>query len=242
MALNESGYTIIQLPEIGGEILESFNRLVADPYIGRGNRFRRFAQYKMSYLDDEWRFHLLPRRPYMTFPKYNRVAGGIKRYYEPLEVDFTPFIAFGAESIPLDTADEWQINVHQYRVIANAGVEGVTVPEGPHQDGHDFVMIAVIKRNRVTGAEMSLLPLGGEGEAFYKVTVEDGQAALLDDRRMFHYVTEIEPIGEEGHRDIFVIAFSRWADRWHGDEFEKKVAEESGTAAKAKVFNANHRN
>lgn len=235
MALNESGYAIIELPEIGEELIESFNRLVADPYIGNGNRHRRFSQYKMSFSGEEWKFHLLPHRPYMTFPKYNKVAGGIKRYYEPLEVDFTPFIAAGAKSIPLDTSDEWQINVHQYRVITNSEVVGVTVPEGPHQDGHDYVMIAVIRRNRVTGGEMSLLPVGGEGEAFFKTTVLDGQAALLDDRRMFHYVSEIEPVEEDGHRDIFVVAFSRWADRWHGDDFEKKVVGESEPSPAAEV-------
>ncbi|MBB5407629.1 MULTISPECIES: 2OG-Fe dioxygenase family protein [unclassified Paraburkholderia] len=226
MPLNEQGFDIVKLPAVDQALLNSFDDLHPDIYIGNRSRFRRFSQYKMTHRDGRWQFELLPHRPYMTFSKYNKVAGGIQRHYEPLRVDFTEQIATGAKAIPLPTNDEWQINVHQYRVIANDKVAGVPVPEGPHQDGHDFVMIAVMKRHDITGAEMSLLPLGGEGEAFFKATVQEGEAALLDDRQMFHYVTDIEPIETEGHRDIFVIAFSRWADRWHGEDFERKVATE----------------
>jgi hypothetical protein len=233
MALNAQGFEIIKLPPVDDPFLASFENLAPDIYIGNKNRSRRFSQYKMTHKNGRWNFELLPHRPYMTFWKYNKVAGGIKRYYEPLQVDFTPQIEAGANAIPLPKDDEWQINVHQYRVVVRPGMTGVTVPEGPHQDGHDYVMIAVLKRAEITGAEMSLLPIGGEGEPFFKTTVEEGEAALLDDRRMFHYVTEIVPIKTEGYRDIFVIAFSRWADRWHGEDFEKKIAEAEAVRANA---------
>ena len=224
MALNEMGYSIISLPPINQKLKESFRNLVLDQYMGNGNRYRRFSQYKLYCMAGRWNFELLPHRPYMTFSKFNKVAGGIKRIYQPLEVDFTKHIEVAALSIPLDTKDEWQINVHQYRVLTGPNLVGVTVPEGPHQDGHDYVMIAVIKRSGITGAEMSLMPIGGEGKEFFKVIVNEGQAALLNDRDMFHYVTDIVAIENEGYRDIFVVAFSRWDDRWHGDEFEKRVA------------------
>jgi hypothetical protein len=233
MALNDQGFAIIHMPPADDKLLSSFTNLAPDIYIGNNNRSRRFSQYKMSFKNGGWNFELLPHRPYMTFSMYNKAAGGIKRYYEPLEVDFTAQIEAGAKAIPLPTDDEWQINVHQYRVVVKPGLAGVTVPEGPHKDGHEYVMIAVLKRGGITGAEMSLLPLGGEGEPFFKATLQEGEAALLDDRRMFHYVTEIEPIETEGHRDIFVIAFSRWADRWHGEAFEKKVAEAEANGAVA---------
>jgi hypothetical protein len=237
MALNDQGFKIINFPAVGEEVLSSFANLSKDIYIGNGNRYRRFSQYRLAHLNGRWNFELLPHRPYMTFSKYNKVAGGIKRFYEPLQVDFTPQIEFAANHIPLDTSAEWQINVHQYRVIVAPGVAGVTVPEGPHQDGHEFVMIAVLRRNNIIGGAMSLLPLGGKGEAFFKTVVQEGQAALLADRIMFHDVTEIEPIETEGFRDIFVVAFSRWAERWHGEEFEKQVeaSEEAPVASKSAI-------
>jgi hypothetical protein len=224
MPLNDKGYAIIKMPLVSEEVKASFADLVFDQYMGNGNRYRRFSQYKLHFAENRWQFELLPHRPYMTFSKYNKVAGGIQRIYEPLQVDFTPQIEAMALGFPLQTQDDWQINVHQYRVHTRPGLAGVTVPEGAHQDGHDFVGIAVVTRRGIVGAEMTLLPLGGEGEPFYRGTMQEGEVALLNDRQMFHYVTEIVATAEAGYRDIFVVAFSRWADRWHGDEFESRVA------------------
>ncbi|MBB5202681.1 2OG-Fe dioxygenase family protein [Glaciimonas immobilis] len=208
---------------VSEEVKASFGNLVFDQYMGNGNRYRRFSQYKLYFAENRWQFELLPHRPYMTFSKYNKVAGGIQRIYEPLQVDFTPQVEAMALGFPLQTHDDWQINVHQYRVHTRPDLAGVTVPEGAHQDGHDFVGIAVVTRVGITGAEMTLLPLGGKSEPFYRGTVQEGEVALLNDRKMFHYVNEIVAIDEVGYRDIFVVAFSRWADRWHGKEFESRV-------------------
>lgn len=225
MPINNDGFSIIELGAIPTDVVDSFSRLALDQYMGGGNRYRRFSQYKMSFNETAWDFELLAHRPYMTFSKYNPVAGGIKRFYEPIEVDFTPFIERGAIEIALDQAQDWQINVHQYRVIVNPQLKGVTVPEGRHRDGHSFVMIGVVARKNIYGAEMSLYRNADDTEPFYNDILLEGQAVLLDDQNMFHDVTEIIPVNEEGYRDIFVVAFSPWADRWHGDEFEKKVIE-----------------
>jgi hypothetical protein len=222
MALNEEGFVIVKMPTADRSFLASFDDLVLDPYSGGKHKYRRFSQYRMYYTPDRWEVELLPARPYLTSPKYNSFAGGFYRYYEPILCDTSAQIDAGAKAIPLDTSDEWQINVHQYRVIVAPGIRGATVPEGPHQDGHEYVMIAVYHRHQITGAKMSLMPVGG-GEPFFETTVQEGEAALLDDERMFHYVTDIEPVNETGHRDIMVVAFSRWADRWYGPEFEQRV-------------------
>ncbi|MFZ6693451.1 2OG-Fe dioxygenase family protein [Undibacterium sp. SXout20W] len=225
MTLNESGFKIIQFPKASQKVIESFSDLGPDIYLGSGNRTRRFAQYRMTFSKDRWEFARLPHRPYMTFSKYNKVAGGIERNYEPLKIDITQQIEFCARSIPLDTESEWQINVHQYRVIVRPDLAGITVPEGPHQDGHEFVGILVFNRHRIEGAEMRLLALGGVGEPFYKYTLLEGEAALLNDRTMFHDVTEIKSLEKNGsgYRDIVVVAFSRWEERWYGKEFEEKA-------------------
>jgi hypothetical protein len=225
MPLNEDRFVIVDLPPAPEEALRTFDNLVFDQYSGGKHRYRRFSQYKMVFGGDRWNFELLPHRPYLVSSKYNTFAGGFYRYYEPLEYDWTGHIDQGARAIPLETGDEWQINVHQARVVVAPGIQGVCVPEGPHRDGHEYVMIAVYRRNNVTGAEMTLMPLGG-GEPFYRGTLQEGQAVLIDDERMFHYVTDIEPVGVSGYRDIVIVAFSRWKDRWHGEEFERKVLSE----------------
>jgi hypothetical protein len=226
MPLNEDRFVIIDLPPTPNESLRTFDNLVLDQHCGGKHRYRRFSQYKMLFERDRWNFELLPHRPYLVSSKYNTFAGGFHRHYQPLECDWTAHIDWGAKAIPLDTNDEWQINVHQTRVITTPEIRGICVPEGPHRDGHEYVMIAVYQRNSVSGAEMTLLPLGG-GEPFYRATLQDGQAVLLDDERMFHDVTDIEPIGVSGHRDIVVVAFSRWKDKWYGEDFEQNVLSES---------------
>lgn len=222
MALNEMGFTIIDLPPVDQQFLASFDDLGFDEYSGGNHKYRRFSQYSMRYEDGRWRLELLPHRPYIAYSKYNTFAGGIRRNYMPLLIDPSEILDAAGKAIPLDTEEVWQINVHQYRVITAPGVDGRIVPEGPHQDGHEFVMIAVFRRHNITGAEMTLMPVGG-GEPFFTTTLQDGQAALLADETMFHYVTDIKPVEEHGHRDIMVVAFSRWADRWYGPEFEARA-------------------
>lgn len=224
MALNEMGFSIISNPPVDGAFLASFGNLKFDEYSGGNHKYRRFSQYRLSFEAPRWRLELLPHRPYLALSQYNTFAGGIYRHYEPLEIDPSELVDAGAKEIPLDTSVEWQINVHQHRVLAGPNIHGHIVPEGAHQDGHEFVMISVFGRHHITGAEMSLLPAGG-GEAFYKTTLEEGQLVVLDDVRMAHDVTDIEATNEEGHRDIIIVAFSKWKDRWYGDEFESKALE-----------------
>ena len=193
------------------------------------NRYRRFNQYKVGFKNDQWEFDELPIRPYVTYRKYNKTAGGIKRFYEPLEVRFDEYIRCGLEDLAIDRTIDWQINVHQYRVIVNEDIEGITVPEGIHCDGHDYVMISVFDRQNITGGEMKLFNDIEGQECFYKGVVKNGEAVLLDDRKMFHYVSSIEPVDKNlpSHRDIVVVAISKWDERWYGDEFEKEALEEA---------------
>jgi hypothetical protein len=223
MALNEAGFSISDMPPVDDAFLASFGDLRFDDHSGGNHKYRRFSQYRFYFEGDSWHLDLLPHRPYIAYSKYNKFAGGIIRQYEPLRIDPTRFIDQGAKEIPLDTTREWQLNVHQYRVLAGPGIHGHVVPEGAHQDGHDYVLIGVFRRHNIHGAEMSLMPVGG-GEPFYKTVLAEGQMVVFDDRRMFHYVSDIEAFdGGAGHRDIIVVAFSTWEDRWYGEEFEEQA-------------------
>ncbi|MDG4807550.1 2OG-Fe dioxygenase family protein [Micromonospora sp. WMMD1120] len=225
MTLNAQRFSIFDLPPIPQDVADSYGDLKFDEYMG-DNRYRRFAQFRMFRADDRWEFERLPLRPYVTFSKYNPVAGGIRRYYQPIEVDFTPFIRAGAEEIPLDTDQQWQVNVHQFRIVVKKDVEGVVVPEGPHSDGRDYVLIGVFGRHGITGAEMTLMSPSVDGTPFHTSTLEAGQGVVFADREMFHYVSEIEPIAEEGHRDTLIATWVPWSDKWYGEEFEERAIAE----------------
>ena len=50
---------------------------------------------------------------------------------------------------------------------------------------------------------------------------------LLDDRAIAHDVTDVLSVdGQPAHRDIVIVAFSRWKDKWYGEEHDKAVLED----------------
>lgn len=222
MSLNEHGFTIIDTPPLDDYTLGEFERLPMDPYTGSQQRYRRFSQYRLAH-DGQWRLELLPHRSFAQPKQYNDLVGGQMRTLEPLTVDPTPMIAAGAEALDLDPGEAWQLNIHQCRVISTPDVRGVAAPEGPHRDGHWFGIVAVTRRHNISGGETQLMPLGG-GEPFFRTTLRDGQAVVFDDRRMFHYVTDIEHLDESGgFRDVWLVAVNPWAHRRYGEEYEAEV-------------------
>jgi hypothetical protein len=232
MPLSEQHFSLIDLPDIPQDVLDSYDNCPVDDYMGNGTRFKRFSQYRMSHEEGSgWSFELLPHRDYTAFKKFNKVGGGMRRGYLPIEVDFTPLVRAGAEAFPLDPSDDWQINVHQNRTRATGDKAGPLTPEGVHHDGHEYVMIAVLRRNNVGGG-LTRLWKPGAAEPFWNGTLEAGQAVLLDDRAIAHDVTDVlSADGGPGHRDIVIVAFSRWSEKWYGDEHDEAVLSEAAPSA-----------
>lgn len=235
MPLTAEKFNIINLPPVDDDMLASYDACPLDEYMAHGTRYKRFAQYKMTWnAATGWQFDRLEHRDYTTFKKFNSVAGGIRRAYEPVTVDFTDLIRFGAEAFPLDTADSWQINVHQNRSRATGEKPGPLTPEGVHHDGHEFVMIAVLARHNVAGGETRLWHSKDADAPFWTGTLEPGQAVLLDDRALAHDVTDVVSLdGDPGHRDIVIVAFSRWREKWYGDDHDEAALSDQGDPAQS---------
>jgi hypothetical protein len=211
MSLNEHGYSLIDLPPASADLLATFEDLVLDPYCGGKQRYRRFDQYRIRFADGRWHLSLLPHRPFIQSRKYNSYVGGMLREFEPLQIDPALYVDACAKAVPLDTDSQWQINVHQCRVIARPDIPGVSVPEGPHQDGHEYTAILVFGRHLIDGAVTSLSPVGG-GEPFFQTILRENQALVFSDQDMFHYTSNLDPISGSGHRDLWMIVFDRWID------------------------------
>ncbi|MGW7406410.1 2OG-Fe dioxygenase family protein [Streptomyces sp. NPDC054833] len=222
MALGTDGFALIDLPPAPAEVLASYEDLPVDAHMGHGTRYKKFSQYRLSAARDGagWDFERLPHRDYTAYRKFNPVGGGKRRTYLPVAVDFTPLIDAGARSLGLDRGEDWQINLHQNRTCAAPGRPGPLTPEGVHHDGHEFVMIGVLRRERVGGGETRLWRPDAP-QPFWTGVIRPGQAVLLDDRAIAHDVTDVLAAGDEpGHRDIFIVAFSRWSEKWYGDEHD----------------------
>ncbi|HWF80589.1 MAG TPA: 2OG-Fe dioxygenase family protein [Streptosporangiaceae bacterium] len=221
MTNNNYTYSVLDLPAASDDVLAAFNDLPADIYTN-GQRFRRFSQFRLDHDEatGSWKLTLLPYRPFIQPKNVNRLVGGVQRKFEPLAINPEPQIVAGAAALDLPVSQAWQVNVHQCRVIANTQIQGVSVPEGPHRDGHDYGMLAVFGRHNIDGGENQLMPTGG-GEPFFRVTLQPGQALVYDDGQMWHYATDIVPTHPDGgHRDLWIVAFNRWEHRKYGEEFE----------------------
>lgn len=222
MVLNTQGFAVIDMPTLDDYTLSQFESLPLDPYTGSAQRYRRFSQFSLAH-DGDWKLELLPHRHFAQPRQYNDLVGGQLRTLDPLTVDPTPLIAAGADALGLDRTALWQLNVHQCRVVSTPQVAGVAAPEGPHRDGHHFGIVAVTKRHNISGGETQLMPLGG-GEPFFRTTLQDGQAIVYDDRKMFHHVTDIQHLSAEGgHRDVWLVAVNPWEHRRYGAEYEAEV-------------------
>jgi hypothetical protein len=221
LSFKKRNYARFKVPPLSKQAMLEFETLVLDPHAGGKQRYRRFSQFKIRFENGEWRCELLPHRPFIQSKNYNGIVGGVQRRFEPIRFDPTPQVAAGALAARLDVDQVYQINVHQVRVVTNRSIQGVTVPEGPHRDGHDFVMNAIFARHNIIGGVSQLMPTGG-GACFFEDILCKNEAIIMADDKMWHNATDIRPATDAGgHRDIMIISFNAWERRRYGEEFER---------------------
>ena len=95
------------------------------------------------------------------------------------------------------------VEAHQFRIDTAGGI-GRPTPEGAHRDGVDLVAVALVGRHNVKGGETRVFEASGRrGERF--TMTEPWSLLLLDDARVIHESTPIQPVGAQGHRDTLVV-------------------------------------
>lgn len=195
---------------------DSWHHLEVDTYMGDGGRYRR-RRYAV-YVVDRDGVRRLPHQPHYQTLDYNPLNGGIARWYEPIaaEVGEGPsmrailgFCGSFFGSLAPGTAS-WRAEVHQFRIEARAGVEGLPTPEGLHRDGVDFVLVLLVHRRNIASGTTSIHATDGRRLGEFTLT-DPFDAALLDDRRVAHGVTAVQPLvaGQPAYRDVLVATFVR---------------------------------
>jgi hypothetical protein len=102
------------------------------------------------------------------------------------------------------------VELHQFRVEAQAGMVGKPTPEGMHRDGVDWVLVLLVRRENVASGETSIGDLQGRLLGSFTLS-EAMEAALVDDDRVYHGVTPVAPIdpAKPAYRDVLVVTFRR---------------------------------
>jgi hypothetical protein len=197
-----------------GEFAANWDDLGLDTYMADGGRYRkrRHAAFGAAAGEPIVR---KPHQPHYQSRDYNALNGGIARWFDPV----LPEIGAGAAMTTIlatcralferfAPTRDWHIEVHQFRIEARSGAEGRPTPEGMHRDGVDYVLVLLIGRRNIRSGVTSIHDTGGRDLGSFTLA-EPFDAAWVDDHRMMHGVTPVEPIdpGRPGFRDVLVVTF-----------------------------------
>jgi hypothetical protein len=158
---------------------------------------------------------LAPHRAHWQPRSYNALHGGIERWFEPVEREVSESAAWqgliaGFGRLFADAAggvDRWYVEAHQFRIDTAQGI-GRPTPEGAHRDGVDYVAVILVARHEVRGGETRVFE--AEGPRGMRFTLSQPWTALLiDDVRVIHETTPIQPAAAAGWRDTLVLTYRR---------------------------------
>jgi hypothetical protein len=188
----------------------TWNELPPDAYLRDGGRYR--SRRHSCFVVEGEAVTQVPHRAHWQPVEYNALHGGLERWFEPM----TPAVVaqpvwsrllsrLAACCSELKGARSWFVEAHQFRIDTTDGI-GRPTPEGAHRDGVDFVAVLLIGREGIKGGETRVFEANGRrGERF--TMTEPWTLLLLDDARVIHESTPIQPLeeGGDGWRDTLVV-------------------------------------
>ncbi len=196
---------------------QSWNDLGLDTYMADGGRYRKRRHAVFAAAAGQDAITRQPQQPHYQSRDYNALNGGIERWFAPI----LPEIGRGASMTAilrtcrvlferLTQTPAWHVETHQFRIEARGDEAGRPTPEGMHRDGVDHVLVLLIGRRNVQSGVTSIHDLDGHTLGSFTLT-EPLDAALVDDRRVMHGVTPVQPVdpGQPGYRDVLVVTFRR---------------------------------
>jgi hypothetical protein len=209
-----SAESVAELAHVSLSGLEGLSQywegLPRDPYLKDGGRyrFRRHASYEMK--GDA--LSLVPHRAHWQSVDYNALHGGIERWFEPMQNQLISnpawqslLLGLGHLLNGLKPVSTWFIEAHQFRIDTTDGI-GRPTPEGAHRDGVDFVAVFLLDRVGIKGGETRIFDAQGSAGLRFTLT-QPWSLLLMNDEKMIHESTPIQPSGNYGYRDTLVLTY-----------------------------------
>ena len=188
----------------------SWSDLPPDAHLRDGGRYRR--RRHACFIVDGAVVTPVPHRPHWQPVEYNALHGGMERWFEPMRADVVAAPAWhallrglGAQCSAVKGARPWYVEAHQFRIDTTDGI-GRPTPEGAHRDGVDFVAVILIDRHGIKGGETRVFEADGPAGLRFTMS-EPWTTLLLDDARVIHESTPIQPLAAGGHRDTLVLTY-----------------------------------
>ncbi len=190
--------------------------LPPDDFLKDGGRYRR--RRHACFVVQGGQIRQSPHRAHWQPVEYNALHGGMERWFAPMEPTTLAkpvwqqlLVALAAVSDAVFTHPEapapWFVEAHQFRIDTTDGI-GRPTPEGAHRDGVDLVAVFLVGREGVKGGETRVFEAEGPRGQRFTLT-QPWSLLLLDDARMIHESTPIQPLTEGGYRDTLVVTYRR---------------------------------
>lgn len=191
-------------------LIPSWDRLAPDNYLKDGGRYRH--RRHSCFIDADHHLTQTPHRAHWQPVEYNALHGGMHRLFEPIEPAIATrpawtrlLRALGEVVSTIRAAQPWYVEAHQFRIDTAEGI-GRPTPEGAHRDGVDFVAVLLIGRYRIKGGETRVFDAVTPAGKRFTMT-EPWTMLLLDDAKVIHESTPIQPEDDYGHRDTLVLTW-----------------------------------
>jgi len=201
----------VEAPDLAA-LVPAWDDLPPDDYLRDSGRYRH--RRHSCFVVAEGVVEPVPHRAHWQPVEYNALHGGMRRWFEPVaEATLAQpawarvLAAFGALFSQLRDTPRWHVEAHQFRIDTAEGI-GRPTPEGAHRDGVDFVAVFLVAREGIKGGETRVFDADGPaGQRF--TLVRPGSVLLLDDARVIHESTPIQPedAAAPGHRDTLVLTY-----------------------------------
>lgn len=227
--MRECGHAVLAPDAVAGlagielaaldRIKPSWDDLRTDAYLKDGGSYRK-RRHSCFVVESE-RLVQAPHRAHWQSEEYNALHGGMRRWFEPMDPAVASNGAFesllrslGRLCSGLKGEQPWFVEAHQFRIDTADGI-GRPTPEGAHRDGVDLVAVMLVERHAISGGETRVfLATGPDGQRF--TLTQPWTMMLLDDERVIHESTPIQPLGDYGYRDTLVLTYR--ARGFQGDD------------------------
>lgn len=195
-------------PQALDALAPTWNDLPPDHYLKDGGHYRR--RRHSCFVVDGDAVTLAPHRAHWQPLEYNALHGGMQRWFEPMApaVVNAPvwpqlLTAVARTCSALRGTQPWYVEAHPFRIDTTDGI-GRPTPEGAHRDGVDLVAVFLVAREGVKGGETRVFEADGPSGQRFTLS-EPWSLLLLDDSRVIHESTPIQPLTTGGHRDTLVL-------------------------------------
>jgi hypothetical protein len=193
----------------------SWEAMPLDTELPDGHRYRRRRYATLSVRRGESAFTIEQHQPHYQSKDYNRLVGGIERWFEPIapatlaSASFVSIMRFCSSLFALLRPEaDWHVECHQFRIEARPDAAGQPTPEGVHRDGVDYVLVLLVSRVNIASGTTTIHDPGGKLLGSFTLAAPL-DSALVDDARVMHGVTAVTPedATKPAHRDVLVVTF-----------------------------------